>query len=190
MRRGAFCTAAKTTGTATIAERRDRVGRYATLGTGGDGHRTGGRRARSLAADHVGSGQGGDEGLIACVVLGMLEGGIVRAARQKLFVLCARMVFRVAVGRCDLTMMGLLWLRAARRRSRIFEHALQQNAFRAAALIFHEKYAPTFDKWAAIRHSCFRISLVNASALATIASVVALVPTATFSQAKRKQQKK
>jgi hypothetical protein len=86
-------------------------------------------------------------------------------------------------------MMGLLWLRAARRRSRIFEHALQQNAFRAAALIFHEKYAPTFDKWAAIRHLCFRISLVNASALATIASVVALVPTATFSQAKRKQQK-
>ena len=55
--------------------------RYATLGTGGDGHHTGdrqrGRRARSLVVDHVGRGQGGDEGLIARVVLGMLEGGIV-----------------------------------------------------------------------------------------------------------------
>ena len=119
----------------------------------------------------------------------MLEGGTTRAALQKLFVLCARLVFCVAVRRCDLSMMGLLGLCAARRRSRIFEHGLRQNAFRAAALIFHEKYAPTFYEWAAIRHSCFRISLVNANALATIASVVALVPTATFSQAKRKQQK-
>ena len=149
-----------------------------------------GRRARSLAADHVGSGQGGDEGLIARVVLGMLEGGIVRAALQKLFVLCARMVFRVAVGRCDLTMMGLLWLRAGRRRSRIFEHALQQNAFRAAALIFHEKYAPTFDKWAAIRHSCFRISLVNESALATIASVVRFGSHCNLFASKKKTTKK
>jgi hypothetical protein len=120
----------------------------------------------------------------------MLEGGIVRAALQKLFVLCARMVFRVAVGRCDLTMMGLLWLRAARRRSRIFEHALQQNAFRAAALIFHEKYAPTFEKWAAIRHSCFRISLVNASALATIASVVRFGSHCNLFASKKKTTKK
>jgi hypothetical protein len=87
-------------------------------------------------------------------------------------------------------MMGLLWLRAARRRSRIFEHALQQKAFRAAALIFHEKYAPTFEKWAAIRHSCFRISLVNASALATIASVVRFGSHCNLFASKKKTTKK
>jgi hypothetical protein len=46
-----------------------------------------------------------------------------------------------------------------------------------------------FREWTAIRHSRFRISLVNANALATIASVVGLVPTATFhKQLKNKQQ--
>jgi len=66
---------------------------------------------------------------------------------------------------------------------------LQKIACRAVALISHEKCAPTFDEWAAIQHSCFRISLVNADALATIASVVGLVPTATFhKQLKNKQQ--
>jgi hypothetical protein len=89
----------------------------------------------------------------------------------------------------ELTVTGLLWPRVTLRRSRIFEHALQKIACRAAALISLEKCAPTFDEWAAILHSCFRISLVNADALATIASVVGLVPTATFyKQLKNKQQ--
>jgi hypothetical protein len=59
------------------------------------------------------------------------------------------------------------------------EHALQKSRARGGT-DFTEKCAPTFDEWAAILHSCFRISLVNADALATIASVVGLVPTATF----------
>jgi hypothetical protein len=86
-------------------------------------------------------------------------------------------------------MMELLWPRAVRRRSRIFEHALRQMACRAAALIFHEKCEPTLGEWAAGQHSCFRISLVNASALATIARIGVLVPIATFSQATKKQTK-
>src|SRR5262249_24486740 len=121
----------------------------------------------------------------------MLEGGTARAALQNLFVHRApsrrSIVFCVAAQQRDRRMMRLSSLRAAGRRSRIFQQALRQIGFRAAALIFHEKCAPTFNEWWAARHSCFRISLVNANALATIASVVALVPTATFSQAKRKQ---
>jgi hypothetical protein len=66
---------------------------------------------------------------------------------------------------------------------------LQRIALRAVVLIFHEKCALAFREWTAIRHSRFRISLVNANALATIASVVGLVPTATFhKQLKNKQQ--
>jgi len=114
----------------------------------------------------------------------------------KIFLFLAPALFRVAARQRDLTMTGLLWLRAARRRSRIFEHALQKIAYHAAALISHENMRPlsTNGRRSNIRvfelvHSCFRISLVNANALATIASVVGLVATATFhKQLKNKQQ--
>jgi hypothetical protein len=60
----------------------------------------------------------------------------------KIFLFLAPALFRVAARQRDLTMTGLLWLRAARRRSRIFEHALQKIAYRAAALISHENMRP------------------------------------------------
>jgi hypothetical protein len=124
----------------------------------------------------------------------MLEGGTARAALRNLFVHRApsrrSIVFCVAAQQRDRRMMRLSSLRAAGRRSRIFEQALRQIGFRAAALIFHEKYAPTFDKWAAIRHSCFRISLVNASALATIASVVRFGSHCNLFASKKKTTKK
>jgi hypothetical protein len=60
----------------------------------------------------------------------------------KTFLFLAPALFRVAARQRDLTMTGLLWLRAARRRSRIFEHALQKIAYHAAALISHENMRP------------------------------------------------